>query len=53
MNVNESTSENIKDAISISEKLITVNGKDPSDIRVYNTAGLPVTFWMLYCVKAF
>ena len=53
VNVNESTSENIKDAISISEKLITVNGKDPSDIRVYNTAGLPVTFWMLYCVKAF
>ncbi|MBQ6732610.1 MAG: leucine-rich repeat domain-containing protein [Paludibacteraceae bacterium] len=42
VNVNESTSENIKDAISISEKLITVNGKDPSDIRVYNTAGLPV-----------
>lgn len=42
VNVNESISENIKDAISISEKLITVNGKEPSDIRVYNTAGLPV-----------
>lgn len=42
VNVNESTLENIKDAISISEKLITVNGKEPSDIRVYNTAGLPV-----------
>ncbi len=43
VNVNESISENIKDAISISEKLITVNGKDPSDIRVYNTAGQPVS----------
>lgn len=42
VNVNESISENIKDAISISEKLITVNGKEPSNIRLYNTAGLPV-----------
>lgn len=43
VNVNESTSENIKDAISISEKSITVNGVEPSKISIYNTAGQPVS----------
>lgn len=43
VNVNESISENIKDAISISEKSITVNGVEPSKISIYNTAGQPVS----------
>jgi hypothetical protein len=32
----------IKDAVSVFNKTVSVNGYEPSDIRVYNTAGLPV-----------
>ncbi len=43
VNVDENTSENLKDAISINEKAITVNGVEPSKISIYNTAGQPVS----------
>lgn len=43
VNVEESSSESIKEAISVSEKVITVNGVDSSDISIYNTAGQPVS----------
>ncbi|MDY6373832.1 MAG: leucine-rich repeat domain-containing protein, partial [Bacteroidales bacterium] len=33
----------IKDAVSVFNKTVSVNGYEPSDIRVYNTVGQPVS----------